>query len=82
MIPTCGATRKRTGTSCLRYPCKNGRCHLHGGKSTGPKTEAGRRKCAEAKWKHGLRSKEAIEERKNNLAFLRQCDDFLGEFAD
>lgn len=79
MIPTCGAMKKGMGRPCLRYPCKNGRCHLHGGKSTGPKTEAGRQKCADVNWKHGLRSKEAIEERKRNMAFLRQCDDFFME---
>lgn len=27
----------RTNTTCQRSPMANGRCHLHGGKSTGPK---------------------------------------------
>ena len=31
----------------------NGRCRMHGGKSTGPRTEGGRRRCAAANWKHG-----------------------------
>jgi len=39
---TCGA-KTRAGTPCKRrdvYP--NGRCRLHGGLSTGPKSEAGK----------------------------------------
>jgi hypothetical protein len=46
---TCGA-KTRKGTSCKAPPvwnketdkAKNGRCKLHGGLSTGAKTEAGR----------------------------------------
>lgn len=32
----CGATTRK-GTPCRKAPLKNGRCRLHGGKSTGPK---------------------------------------------
>lgn len=39
----------------------NGRCHLHGGKSTGAKTKAGKLRQKMASWKHGHRSKEAIQ---------------------
>jgi hypothetical protein len=49
----CGA-RTRKGTSCRRRTYPNGRCRNHGGLSTGPKTEAGRRRIAEAqrlRWK-------------------------------
>lgn len=35
--PICGAKTKRTGAPCQKSPLKNGRCRLHGGKSTGPK---------------------------------------------
>lgn len=41
--PICGALGKRSRKPCqqaILYP--NGRCHFHGGPSTGPKTEAGR----------------------------------------
>lgn len=41
--PICGAMSKRSRKPCqqtILYP--NGRCHMHGGPSTGPKTEAGR----------------------------------------
>ena len=43
---TCGA-RTRAGTPCKRKDLYlNGRCKLHGGLSTGPTTEEGKRKAA------------------------------------
>ena len=43
----CGA-KTRAGTPCKRRGLYiNGRCRLHGGLSTGPKTEAGKKKSAE-----------------------------------
>lgn len=33
----CGAETKRTGNPCQKRALANGRCKLHGGKSTGPK---------------------------------------------
>lgn len=41
-LPLCGA-KTRSGEPCKRRGCKeNGRCKLHGGKSTGSKTRAGK----------------------------------------
>ena len=37
-------------------------CFYHGGRSTGPKTEAGRQRCAEAKTIHGRETREARTE--------------------
>lgn len=43
---TCGA-KTRAGTPCKRRNlCDNGRCKLHGGMSTGPKTEKGKQRSA------------------------------------
>jgi hypothetical protein len=36
--PRCGARRKRTGDPCRAPAMPNGRCHKHGGVSTGPRT--------------------------------------------
>ena len=50
-----------------RNPCqragnpKDGRCHLHGGKSTGQSTAEGRARIATAQFKHGRRSKAFVE---------------------
>lgn len=51
---SCGATTRR-GTPCRRAPSPNGRCRLHGGASTGPRTTQG--KLAASHEKHGLYSK-------------------------
>jgi len=40
---------------------KNGRCRLHGGKSTGPRTPEGLERSRRARWKHGRYSREAKE---------------------
>lgn len=35
MQPLCGAHCRTTGQPCKNYPMPNGRCRMHGGKSTG-----------------------------------------------
>lgn len=52
-LPACGARCKRTGLPCRQPAMRNGRCRLHGGKSTGPRTKAGREAIAAANYKHG-----------------------------
>jgi hypothetical protein len=57
--PRCGATCKRTGQPCRGPAMRNGRCRMHGGASTGPRTPEGRERCRAAPWKHGGRASEA-----------------------
>ena len=40
----CGAYARTTGLPCRAKALKNGRCKLHGGLSTGPKTAEGKLK--------------------------------------
>jgi hypothetical protein len=56
--PRCGARRKSNGLPCRVHPMANGRCHKHGGASTGPRTPEGLARCRQAQWKHGARSAE------------------------
>jgi len=57
--PKCLAHARTTGQPCKNASMPNGRCKMHGGKSTGrPK-------------KHGLRSKIAIEDRKTIKTILQ-----------
>ncbi len=49
----CGA-KNRQGNSCKAKAMKNGRCRLHGGKSTGAKTKEGKQRRNRANYKHGL----------------------------
>src|SRR5262249_13430510 len=51
--PRCGARSKRTGKACRGAAMANGRCKLHGGKSTGPRTPEGLERSRRANWKHG-----------------------------
>jgi hypothetical protein len=54
----CGA-RTKSGGACQRPAVKRtGRCTRHGGKSTGPRTQAGRDKIAALRTTHGRRTKE------------------------
>jgi hypothetical protein len=56
----------------------NGRCKLHGGKSTGPRTPEGLERSRQANWKHGHFSREAKAERSRVraaiLALRGLCD--------
>src|SRR5262252_3288826 len=61
--PRCGARSKRTGKPCRGAAMPNGRCKLHGGKSTGPRTPEGLARSRRANWKHGYYSREAKAER-------------------
>jgi hypothetical protein len=67
----CQAKSKRTKLQCAAPALKGKRvCKTHGGRSTGPKTEAGRQRCAEAKTIHGRETREARNERSLALARL------------
>jgi hypothetical protein len=46
--PRCGAKTRAGGTCMVRVEFGKARCRFHGGLSTGPKTEAGRARIAEA----------------------------------
>ena len=60
----CQAKSKRTKLQCSAPALKGKRvCKTHGGRSTGPKTEAGRQRCAEAKTIHGRETREARSQR-------------------
>jgi len=77
----CGANAKRTGKSCRQPAMKNGRCRLHGGKSTGPKTKMGRDEIRKIHFKHGIYAKGSILERKFAHKQIRSLKDSLLEFS-
>jgi len=69
--PRCGA-RTRAGGSCRQPGMPNGRCRLHGGKSTGARTEAGRERLRSIHTRHGGYGRDA-------LAWFRRMDAFIAE---
>ncbi len=62
------APRCRAGTRpnvpCRQPAMANGRCRLHGGKSTGPRTAEGLERLRAARTRHGAYGKEACQLRK------------------
>src|SRR6187200_2239496 len=52
--PRCGARSKRTGKPCRGAAMPNGRCKVHGGKSTGPRTPEGLERSRRANWTRAL----------------------------
>jgi len=77
--PRCGA-RTRRGTRCLGPAMKNGRCRMHGGCSTGPKTLDGLARSQKANWKHGRCSEKARADKREllaGLAWMGRCTAML-----
>lgn len=72
--PRCTATSKRTGQPCRAPAVRGWRvCRFHGARGG---SKAGRGANA---YKHGLRSAEAVEERKALNELLRECRKGLAE---
>ena len=58
--------KTRRGTACQRAAYKhNGRCALHGGRSTGPRTQRGLQRISEANLKHGRQTKDKLAAQKH-----------------
>ncbi len=76
----CTAKSKRTGQQCgapaLRIS-KTQKCRIHGGKSTGPKTDAGIQRIREANITSGNETKEAREERSRKNLWFAQAEDVM-----
>ena len=73
----CGAKTRR-GTPCKCSAMPNGRCRIHGGLSTGPKTGDGIERIRRAVTKHGRYSGAAKAERQRIRALLRDARALLG----
>jgi hypothetical protein len=69
----CGA-RTRSGECCRQPAMRNGRCRMHGGLSTGPRTAEGRARCAAARRTHGFYSAEMVALRRAGAAHCRRMD--------
>lgn len=73
--PACGA-KTRSGEPCKNPAMQNGRCRMHGGKSTGPP------KGSQNALKHGLYTKAAIEKRRQIRELIKDSREFIsGNFS-
>ena len=71
--PRCNA-HTRAGDCCRQPAMKNGRCRMHGGLSTGPRTAEGRARCAAARRIHGFYAAEMVALRRAGAAYCRRMD--------
>lgn len=76
--PRCGA-KTRAGTTCRAAAMPNGRCRMHGGPSTGPRTPEGIERIRASATKHGRYSQAAIRRRREMRSALRAIRQLLGE---
>ena len=67
--PKCGAKCKQRDGFCVNPAMKNGRCYIHGGKSTGPKP------------KHGQSSNAAKEKRKQSRLTIESITQMVTKFS-
>ena len=70
LAPRCGAHARRTGKPCQAPAMANGRCRMHGGKSTGRPVI------------HGRYTKAAIAERRRDRALIKALLALVREFED
>jgi hypothetical protein len=73
LAPRCGAKTRWPRSGPCRGPAMgNGRCRMHGGLSTGPRTEEGLVRLCAARTKHGFYGAAS-------QAALRRTDEFIAE---
>jgi hypothetical protein len=70
--PRCGAKTKGKGTPCQSPAMPNGRCRMHGGRSTGAKTPEGIERIRAARTKHGRYSAASIAQRRAARQAIRE----------
>jgi hypothetical protein len=75
----CGARCYDGVTICTTKPLANGRCRLHGGLSTGPRTAEGLNKSRKARYVHGYYSAEAKAQRRESYQMMRELRQGLQE---
>lgn len=69
--PRCGA-RNRAGLSCQSPAMPNGRCRMHGGPSTGPRTAEGLARLRAARTRTGMHTAEMRDLRAAITALQRE----------
>jgi hypothetical protein len=78
--PRCTALSKRSGEQCKKPALKTSqtqKCEFHGGRSTGPKTDAGKARQAAAVTTSGRYTKEVIEGRRRSAFTLAGLEDAM-----
>lgn len=83
MKQLCGAKARSNGHQpCKRPAMANGRCRLHGGLSTGPKTVEGKMRIGLAHTTTGLRTNFAIEAKRRCRRLVMEIQEFMNRVKD
>lgn len=81
-VARCQARSRRSGQQCRKAACKGKSvCRTHGAASTGPKTDAGRARCAAAKTIHGRERRTTRILRAEKLKELRELEGLMLEIG-
>jgi len=79
-VPRCQANSKRSGLQCRKAAMRGKSvCRAHGGASTGPKTEQGRKRCAEANYVHGWETRNKRQIRATKFREMKSWIRLLNE---
>lgn len=79
----CTAKSKRSKKQCLKWAVRGRKtCHMHGGTSIGPTSEAGKKRSRLAALKHGNYTKEAIKSELEARELIRLSKDRLCLFEN
>lgn len=72
----CQALSKRSREQCRKPALKSKNvCQIHGGRSTGAKTQEGRQRIADTRTTHGEQTRAKRRERSESSAYLRELED-------
>ena len=78
LAPRCQALSRRSKLQCKKAALTGKKvCMFHGGKSTGPITKDGRKRCAVAKTVHGYETRTAREYRAKKFIEMKSLFDML-----
>jgi len=76
--PRCQAKSKRSQEQCKKAAIRDkDKCRMHGGVSTGPRTEQGRKRCAAAKTAYGWETRELRKKRAEKFREMKLLFDTL-----
>jgi hypothetical protein len=76
--PRCGA-RTRAGGCCRQPATANGRCRMHGGLSTGPRSPEGQARCRTSRLVHGYRTRAHLDLRSRAAHAARRLRDLTAQ---
>jgi len=77
-VRRCQALSKRSKVQCKKAALRGKRqCAMHCGRLSGPKSDAGKKRCAAAKTVHGWETREKRIKRSEKLRELRQLEKLM-----